>query len=58
MTFAAVFWTLLMLHSRTLRSLTQACFFQLAWGTWSGWAFIAQDRELRFVALELPPPIA
>jgi hypothetical protein len=47
-----------MLHSRTLRSLTQACFFQLAWGTWSGWAFIAQDRELRFVALELPPPIA
>ena len=47
-----------MLHSRTLRSLTQACFFHLAWGTWSGWSFIAQDRELRFVALELPPPIA
>ena len=45
-----------MLHSRTLRSLTQACFFQLAWGTWSGWSFIAQDRELRFVAVEFPPP--
>ena len=47
-----------MLHCRTSRRLTQASIFSIAWGTWAGWSFIAQDRELRFVAGELPPPAA
>jgi hypothetical protein len=58
MMFAAAFGILSMLHTRTRRRLTQASIFNLLWGAWSGWSFIAQDRELRFVAVELPPPIA
>lgn len=35
---------------------TQAAILHSARSTWNGWAFLAQDRELRLVAVELPPP--
>ncbi|MGV2336251.1 MAG UNVERIFIED_CONTAM: hypothetical protein LVR18_19820 [Planctomycetaceae bacterium] len=35
---------------------TQAAILHSAPSTWGGWSFLAQDRELRLVAVELPPP--
>ena len=39
------------------RSLTDASIFLTAWGCWSGWSFLARDREARFEEHELPPPV-
>lgn len=47
-----------MLHRRTSPPVTDATIFHFSWGAWSGWAFVARDRELRFESLELPPPLA
>jgi hypothetical protein len=45
-----------MVHCSATTRMTENSLFHTACGTWTGWSFIAQDRELRFVAVELPPP--
>lgn len=47
-----------MFDSLKSRSLTDAAIFLCAWGSWSGWSFLARDREGRFEEHELPPPAA
>jgi hypothetical protein len=46
-----------MFDSLKSRPLTDAAIFLCAWGSWSGWSFLARDREGRFEEHELPPPV-